>query len=239
MWILCNFQVSWNIILLSLFSANHLKMQNHLGGGPHVARGPQFADLWASLWQFICMSSSWTVKRHTLRGRALISKESVPTLERRGPTETTYFWARPDQKTMSGTGWLTVNLRRSNEGKRLCFWKWRVFFEVWVKVFGSHFREAHYVSAFSLQDKRKISNTQLPSRGRTCGPKRQTNRSPFKAHCRMTQLLTVRKPRKHLFHEKRAPSTILTGLAIECVPREMRGNRGYFQGLFCPSHFLF
>lgn len=60
---------------------------------------------------------------------------------------------------MSGTGWLTVNLRRSNEGKRLCFWKWRVFFEVWVKVFGSHFREAHYISAFSLQDKRKISNT--------------------------------------------------------------------------------
>ena len=139
----------------------------------------------------------------------------------------------------NNVGHWMVNLRRSNEGKRLCSWKWRVFFEVWVKVFGSHFMEAHYISAFSPQDKRQISNTQLSSRGCTCGLKRHTNRSPSKARCQMTQLLTVRKPRKHPFHEKKAPSTILTGLATECIPREMRGNRGYFQGLFCPSHFLF
>lgn len=53
--------------------------------------------------------------------------------------------------------------------------------------------EAHYISAFSLQDKQKISNMLLSSRACTCGLKQQTNYSPFKGSLLgNTQTLMVR-----------------------------------------------
>lgn len=52
-----------------------------------------------------------------------------------------------------------------------------------------------------------------------------------RAHCRITQPLTVKSPEMSiLFKRKKASSIIPTGLVREWIPREMRGNRDHLQG---------
>lgn len=107
-----------------------------------------------------------------------------------------------------------------------------MFFEVWLKVFYSHFMGAHYIRAFSLQDKQKISNALLSSHARTCGLKQQTNHSPFKGSLSDNTTANNDGAQKRSFQEKKASSPALTGLAVEWIPREIRGNRGHLQGPF-------